>query len=933
MADFSFLSNAHPNYIDRLYAQYTQDPNTLDGSWAMFFAGFEYAGGNTTESASNFTLSPKEFNVFRLITEYRERAHFLSDTNPIRHRKDRHAKLGIECFGLTEADLQTQFVAGNELGLGTASLQQILDKLHEIYLGHIGFEYAYIQNVEMRDWIRRRIEGHSSKNYGLNSAKKLRILDKLNEGVGFEQFLDAKFSSTKRFSLEGGDTTIPALDALINRSAVFGVEEVTIGMAHRGRLNVLCNIMGKTYKQVLGEFEGKFAPEQEEETNKEGENNKPKEIMGSGDVKYHLGFSSQVTTPEGNQIYLKLLPNPSHLECAAPVVQGYTRAKIDLTYNGDVNKVLPITLHGDAAIAGQGVVYETLQMSRLEGYLTGGTVHFIINNQIGFTTVFEDARTGNYCTSLAAMTDSPVLHVNGNDPEAVVWAMEFAADYRQTFHNDIFIDMVCYRKWGHNEGEDAGYTNLRIFKEVLMNYKDIKDYYEKENPRDLYAARLVAENVITPEKLEAMKSVFREHLQHDLDDVKQDILGYTHQPTEKAWRELKRKNFTAADFEKSPVTAIDKTTVEKILKHINRKPENFNVYDKVDRLLKGLTKSIENDKLDWGTGELLAYGSLLLEGFDVRMSGQDVKRGTFSHRQSVFFDTQDELEYNRINDLAEEQGQFRIFNSLLAEFAVMGFEYGYSLATATSLVIWEGQFGDFFNGAQTIVDQFIVAGETKWKRQSGLVLLLPHGMEGQGPEHSSGRIERFLQQCAEWNITIANASTPANMFHLLRRQQHRNFRKPLVVFTPKSLLRAEFCTSSVADFTTGGFQEVIDDAMFTTKNAKNAKRLILCSGKVYYDLLKKRTELEKTDVALVRLEQLYPFPQTQVDAILAKYKNAKLVWVQEEAENMGAARHLIATFRRDLHVIARPNAAAPAVGFMAVHKAQDAALMNEAFNY
>lgn len=936
MADLSFISNAHPNYIEGLYQQYKQTPDSLDGSWAQFFAGFEYAAngnnGSTTHAAAapNIALSSKEFQVFALINAYRERAHFLSDTNPIRHRKDRNAQLALANFGLTDADLQTPFVAANELGLGTATLQQIIDKLTDIYLGHIGFEFMYIQHVEMREWLRRRIETHSSKNYGLTPNKKQRILDKLNEGVGFEQFLDAKFTSTKRFSLEGGDTTIPALDALINRSAIFGTQEVTIGMAHRGRLNVLCNILGKTYKQVLGEFEGKFAPDEDQKTSD------VKVVMGSGDVKYHLGFSSQITTPEGNDVYLRLLPNPSHLECAAPVVQGYTRAKIDLTYGGDVNKVLPITIHGDAAIAGQGVVYETLQMSGLEGYATGGTVHFIINNQIGFTTVFEDARTGNYCTSLAAMTNSPVLHINGNDPEAVVWAMEFAADYRQTFHNDIFIDMVCYRKWGHNEGEDAGYTNLRIFKEVLVNYKDIKDYYEKENPRDLYAARLIAEKVITPESLEAMKSVFREHLQHDLDDVKQDILGYTRQPIEKAWRELKRGTFTEADFENSPKTAVEKAVIEKILTHLNRKPDNFNVYDKVDRLLKGLTKSIEADKLDWGTCELLAYGSLLLEGYDVRMSGQDVKRGTFSHRQSVFFDTKEELEYNRISDIAADQGQFRIFNSLLSEFAVMGFEYGYSLATPNSLVVWEGQFGDFFNGAQTIVDQFIVAGETKWKRQSGLVLLLPHGMEGQGPEHSSGRMERFLQQCAEWNITIANASTPANMFHLLRRQLHRNFRKPLVVFTPKSLLRDDACTSPVADFTTGGFQEVLDDVLFMgdrIKNAKNVKRLILCSGKVYYDLLKQRTELGKTDVALVRVEQLYPFPQTQIDAILAKYKQAKLVWVQEEAENMGAARHLLATFRPDLHVIARPAAAAPAVGFMAVHKTQQADLMAAAFAY
>ncbi len=925
MANLSFITNAHPNYIEGLYQQFKQDSSLLDGSWAQFFAGFEYAAdaaGTATNGAATtqtFAFSDKEFKVLNLINGYRERGHFLSDTNPIRHRKDRHAKLALEDFGLSTNDLNTPFLAGNELGLGTATLQQIVDRLNDIYTGHIAFEYMYIVNDDMREWVRRRIEAHSSKNYSLTDVKKRRILDKLNEGVGFEQFLDAKFTSTKRFSLEGGDTTIPAIDALINRSAIFGVKEVTIGMAHRGRLNVLCNIMGKTYKQVLGEFEGKFANEGE--------------MMGSGDVKYHLGFSSQITTLEGNKVYLKLLPNPSHLECAAPVVQGYTRAKIDLEYDGNVNEVLPITIHGDAAIAGQGVVYETLQMSGLEGYHTGGTVHFVINNQIGFTTVFEDARTGNYCTSLAAMTNSPVLHVNGNDPEAVVWAMEFAADYRQTFHNDIFIDMVCYRKWGHNEGEDAGYTNLRIFKEVLVNYKDIKDYYEKENPRDLYAARLLVEKVITEEQLDAMKSVFREHLQQDLDDIKQNKLGYTYQEGEKAWKELKRDSFDAADFVHSPETGVNREVIEKILAHLNRKPEGYNIYDKVDRLLKGLTKAIETDKLDWGTAELLAYGTLLLEGQDVRMSGQDVKRGTFSHRQSVFFDTKDEREYSRISDIAENQGKFRIFNSLLSEFAVMGFEYGYSLANPKSLVIWEGQFGDFFNGAQTIIDQFIVAGETKWKRQSGLVLLLPHGMEGQGPEHSSGRIERFLQQCAEWNITIANASTPANMFHLLRRQQHRNFRKPLVVFTPKSLLRAEACTSSIAEFTTGGFQEVIDDAMFTAKTAKNAKRVILCSGKVYYDLAKKRQDENRSDVALVRLEQLYPFPQAQVEAILAKYKKAELVWVQEEAENMGAARHLQVVFDGNLRVIARPAAAAPAVGLMTMHRSQETDLFAEAFNY
>jgi 2-oxoglutarate dehydrogenase E1 component len=927
---FSHTTNAHPAYIENLYRQYKTDAASIDGSWAQFFSGFEYAtqnlngdlnSANGDPNATAPQLSTKEFQVLDLIQAYRHRAHLLSDTNPIRPRKDRKADLALSLFGLSDADMQTAFVAGNELGLGTATLAQILDKLNNIYCGHIGFEFSYIENSERRNWLQSRIEAHNSTNYNFTKDQKDRILFKLNQAVGFEKFLDKKYGATKRFSLEGGDTTIPAIDAMINRAAEHGVEEVVIGMAHRGRLNVLTNILGKTYKQLLGEFEGKSTAN--------------KETMGSGDVKYHLGYSSQVTTPEGHSVYLKLMPNPSHLECVNAVVEGFTRAKLDIEYGGDVRKVLPILLHGDAALAGQGIVYETVQMSQLEGYHTGGTVHIVTNNQIGFTTDFEDARSSYYCTSIASLVEAPVFHVNGDDPEAVAFAVRLAADYRHAFHSDVFIDIVCYRKWGHNEGEDANFTNGKMFKHIRANYKDIKDYYEDNNPFELYSKRLVANGSVPQATVDAMKAELDAKLQMDLQDIKEDKLDYTYQEAEHAWRDLKKQRpqgATAADLASSIATGFDKKEIERILAHLQTLPKDFKLYDKVERLLKGLKKTIEADALDWGTAELLAYATLMLEGKDVRMSGQDVKRGTFSHRQCVFFDTDEEQQYNRIATLADTKGKFRIYNSLLSEFAVMGFEYGYSLATPNSLVLWEGQFGDFYNGAQTIVDQFITSGETKWGRMSGLVLLLPHGMEGQGPEHSSGRIERFLQQCAEDNMTVANVSTPANLFHILRRQMERPFRKPLILFTPKSLLRHPLCVSKVSDFAEGThFQEVMDDAKFDTKSSKSVKKLVLCCGKIYYELLEKQTADNRNDIALARLEQFYPFPQAQVDALVAKYPKAELVWVQEEAENMGAARHLQSTFRTDLNIIARPSAAAPAVGYKVRHDAEQAEIIAKVF--
>ena len=927
MADYSYISNAHPAYIENLYVQYQTNPTAIDGSWAQFFEGFDYAlqSGDATDSltdsyrdggaktrtdgaaAITASLSLKEFSVLALIEAYRNRAHLVSNTNPIRQRVDRHANLQLSRYGLSEADKTTAFVAGNELGLGTATLQEIIARLEAIYCQHIGFEITCIEATDRREWLLRRIESQTG-NFDFATDKKLRILKKLNDAVDFEKFLHTKYIGQKRFSLEGGETAIAALDAAITRAAQFGTEEIVIGMAHRGRLNVLANTLGKTYKQILNDFEGKSIPTEK--------------TMGSGDVKYHLGYSSQVVTPDGKQMYLKLLPNPSHLEVVNPVVEGFARAKTDIVYQQDSNKLLPILIHGDAAVAGQGVVYETIQMSQLEGYHTGGTLHFVINNQIGFTTDFDDARSSNYCTAAALLVQAPVFHVNGDDPEAVVFAMELAADYRREFRADIFIDMVCYRRHGHNEGDDPEYTNFLL-------YQDIKDH---KNPREVYAAQLIANGVIDQSYVDKLDKDLWDLMQIDLDQIKQQPLPYTYQEPEQAWRELQRRT-TAEDFITSPETGVADTQIKMILQHLLTVPADFHPISKVNRLLKNLQKTIDDDKLDWGTSELLAYASLLLEGKDVRMSGQDVKRGTFSHRHAVFFDTDTGKQYNRLNTITPKgQGTFRIYNSLLSEYAVMGFEYGYSLASPNSLVIWEAQFGDFFNGAQTIVDQFITAGETKWNRKSGLVLLLPNGMEGQGPEHSSGRVERFLQQCAEYNMTVANVTSPANFFHLLRRQLHRPFRKPLVVMTPKSLLRHPLCVSAISDFANGGFQELIDDNKFDTAAvAKKVTRVLLCSGKIYYDLLAKQTELDSKNIAIVRLEQIYPFPETQMNAVIAKYPKAELVWVQEEHENMGSVRHLRATHLPQVRVIARDSSASPASGFKKVHDQEQIDIVNVAF--
>ncbi|MCO6459935.1 MAG: 2-oxoglutarate dehydrogenase E1 component [Saprospiraceae bacterium] len=911
MSDFSFINNAHPNVIESLYRDYLKDPESIDKEWGLFFSGFDYsmkfdgiAKGSGT--AANEDIA-KEIGVSNLINAFRLRGHLLSTTNPIRGRKNRAPHLDLNDYSLSESDMGVRFQAGNIIGLNNATLAEIIVHLKKVYCSNLGFEFAHIENWERRNWLQNKIENRTHKeDYGIPVERKHKILEKLNEAVMFEEFLHTKFIGQKRFSLEGGETTIAALDAMVDFGADKGVEEVIIGMAHRGRLNVLANIMGKTYEQIFTEFEGTAIPDQS---------------FGDGDVKYHLGYSSQVETLSGKQVYLKLVPNPSHLEAVDPVVEGFARAKADIMYKSNYDKILPILIHGDAAAAGQGVVYEVVQMSQLEGYLTGGTVHFVINNQIGFTTDFEDGRSSTYCTASASLVQAPVFHVNGDDPEAVVFAVELAIEYRQMFNCDVFIDMVCYRKHGHNEGDDPKFTQPQMY-DIIAKHP---------NPREIYLKQLFSRGDISKEEAERLEKAYWSNLQARLDEVKQKPLPYTYQEPELAWKAL-RKTFDPADFKVSPKTGVKKEIVEKIINHLQQLPPGFKPLSKVNRLLKGKEELVKEGILDWAMAELSAYGTILLEGKDVRMSGQDVRRGTFSHRHATFRDAETFETYNRLTGLSDDQGRFFIYNSLLSEFAVLGFEYGYAMANPNSLVLWEAQFGDFANGAQTIMDQFITSGETKWQRMSGLVLLLPHGYEGQGPEHSSARLERFLSMCADFNVTVANITTPANFFHVLRRQLARPFRKPLIVMSPKSLLRHPECISPIADFATGtAFKEVFDEAELTKVKADKISKVIFCTGKIYYDLVDFRRKNKITNTAIIRIEQLYPYPQDQVDAIFAKYKNAQFKWVQEEPANMGALSYIKNLFPVGTAMVSRKASSSTATGFKKTHDKQQADLMIKAF--
>lgn len=914
MKDFQYITNPHPAYIESLYQDFIKNPSSIDIEMRKFFEGFDFAvsmsssgekavADGNTDSQTTVQFA-KELSVYQLIQAYRRKGHLIATTNPVRQRKDRSANLTLENFGLSEADLSSNFEIGKFIGLGKASLQTIITHLKKCYTNNLGVEFRADTSTKKMEWMIHAVEHTMLLPVPLQQRK--RILQKLNEGVMFEKFLHTKYIGQKRFSLEGGETTIAALDAIIDIASQNNVQEVVIGMAHRGRLNILANIMGKTYEQIFSEFEGTATPDT---------------TMGSGDVKYHLGYSSDIISASGNKINLKLCPNPSHLEAVDPVVVGFSRCKADVLYDSDFDKILPILIHGDASVAGQGVVYEVLQMSNLKGYYTGGTIHFIINNQIGFTTDFDDARSADYCTSIAAMVKAPVLHVNGDDPEAVVKAVEIATRYRQEFNSDIFIDMVCYRKHGHNEGDEPKFTQPQLYALIEKH----------PNPREVYTQYLMDNGEPDAKALaKEMEQKFIADLQERLDGVKQNPLPYILQKPELWWNNLKRA--VPADFESSPVTAISKKDFSLLFDQLMKWPVDFKPLKKVEKLLQDKVKLYtDHQKVDWATAELMAYGSLLLEGKDVRMSGQDVKRGTFSHRHAVLYDEATNVEYNRLNHLSDTQNLFRIYNSLLSEYAVLGFEYGYSMANPNALVIWEAQFGDFCNGAQTMIDQFIAAAETKWQRMNGLVMLLPHGYEGQGPEHSSARMERFLQMCAESNMVITNVTTAANFFHVLRRQLTWQFRKPLINFSPKANLRHPGSYSLEADFTKGGFKEVIDDEL--VNNAGEVKKVILCSGKMYFDLAEKQLKDNRKDIALIRLEQIHPLPQNQLDLLHAKYKKAKWFWVQEEPLNMGAATFLKMNLQTiNFSVISRSASASTATGYAKIHIKEQLEIIEKAFS-
>ncbi|MGB5819534.1 MAG: 2-oxoglutarate dehydrogenase E1 component [Saonia sp.] len=903
MDKYSFLNTAHTSFFAELYDKYLVNPDSVEPSWRAFFQGFDFGqetaldevdvssqNGATSMANGELVAIPesvqKEFRVVKLIDAYRNRGHLFTETNPVRERRKYTPTLDIEQFGLSNDDLDTVFNAGEIIGIGARTLSNIIKHLKRIYCDAIGVEYMYMRNPERLEWVQNWLNVNDN-HPNFDSDRKKYILKKLNQAVSFESFLHTKYVGQKRFSLEGNESLIPALDAVVERAAEMGVEQFVMGMAHRGRLNVLTNIFGKQAKDIFSEFDGK---DYEQE-------------VFDGDVKYHLGWTSDRKSDKGNKIKMNIAPNPSHLETVGAVVEGITRAKQDSHYPEDFSKVLPIVVHGDAAIAGQGIVYEVVQMANLDGYKTNGTIHIVVNNQIGFTTNYLDARSSTYCTDVGKVTLSPVLHVNADDAEAVVHASLFALEYRMRFNRDVFIDLLGYRKYGHNEGDEPRFTQPKLYKAIAKH----------KNPRDIYAARLLAEGVIQEGYVKELEKEYKASLEEELEDSRKEDKTIITPFMADEW-----KGFAAVrewEMMDAVDTTFNKEKLIKIAEVITELPEGKKFLRKIERLIGDRKKMFfETDKLDWAMGELLAYGTLLEEGFGVRMSGQDVERGTFSHRHAVMKVEDSEEEIILLNRLSEKQGQFQIYNSLLSEYGVVGFDYGYAMASPNTLTIWEAQFGDFSNGAQIMLDQYISAAEDKWKLQNGLVMLLPHGYEGQGAEHSSARMERYLQLCARDNMYVADCTTPAQMFHILRRQMKANFRKPLIIFTPKSLLRHPKAVSTVDELVSGGFQEVIDDVAADTTKIKS---LVFCTGKFYYDLLVAKEEGNRDDVALVRVEQLFPLPSEKMKAIIKKYKNIDdLVWAQEEPRNMGAWSHLLMHFdeARKFRVASRRFYASPAAG-------------------
>ncbi len=900
MDRFSFLNAAHTAFFADLYEQYLQNPDSVEPSWRSFFQGFDFAQANygsdevaqqiayvaSGDSGEISEKMQKEFNVLKLIEGYRTRGHLFTKTNPVRDRRVHGPSLALENFGLSQADLNTVFDAAKMVNMKPSSLADIIKHLENVYCQSIGVEFMYIRDPKVQEWIKNRLDINDNQpNFSVDQKKH--ILKKLNEAVSFENFLHTKYVGQKRFSLEGCEAAIPALDALIEGAADRGVEQFVMGMAHRGRLNVLANIFGKNTQNIFSEFDGK---DYDEDANFDG------------DVKYHLGLTSDRLTDSGKKINLNLAPNPSHLETVGAVIEGITRAKQDRYFADDFSKVLPIAVHGDAAVAGQGIVYEIIQMAKLDGYKTGGTIHLVINNQVGFTTNYLDARSSTYCTDVAKVTLSPVLHVNADDAEAVVHAMLFALDYRMEFGGDVFIDLLGYRKYGHNEGDEPRFTQPILYKAISKH----------KNPRDLYAEKLIQENVISTGYVKELEEAYKAKLDENLEASRKKDLTVITPFMENEWEGYKQvsDDVMLQKFD----TKFDKNQLAEIAKTITELPSDKKFISKITKLIGDRKNMVETNKLDWAMGELLAYGSLLKEGFDVRISGQDVERGTFSHRHAVVKVEDSEEEVILLDKIKDKKGNFYIYNSHLSEYGVLGFEYGYALASPKSLVIWEAQFGDFSNGAQIMIDQYISAGEDKWNNQNGLVMLLPHGYENQGAEHSSARMERYLQLCAKHNMYIADVTTPANFFHLMRRQLKTEFRKPLVVFSPKSLLRHPDVVSSMDDLANGQFQEVLDDPNVTDKKA--IKTLVFCTGKFYYDIIAKRAELGRNDVAVVRLEQLFPLAVDQIKAIIDSYPNVDdYVWAQEEPKNMGAYGYMLMNFDLVKLRLASPKAySAPAAG-------------------
>jgi len=893
MEKYSFLNAAHTDYFMELYDKYLKHPDTVEPSWRAFFQGFDFGleNGSVMRPTSDIEIPDhlkKEFAVVKLIDAYRTRGHLFTKTNPVRERRTYSPDLNFLNFGLEEEDLSTVFSAGEVMGIGPSTLEKIIIHLKEIYCDSIGVEYMYIRRPEKIDWIQKRLNSNNNHPNFTGDQKK-HILSKLNEAVSFENFLHSKFVGQKRFSLEGGESLIPALDSIIDLAAEKGVEEFVMGMAHRGRLNTLVNIFGKSAKDIFNEFEGKDYSE---------------EILFDGDVKYHLGWTCQRKTDSGKKINLNIAPNPSHLETVGAIVQGITRAKQNDDFSGDSSKVIPIIVHGDAAIAGQGLPYEIVQMAGLKGYKTGGTIHIIVNNQIGFTTNYLDARTSTYCTDVGKVTLCPIFHVNSDDVEAVVHASIFALEYRMRFNQDVFIDLLGYRKYGHNEGDEPRFTQPKLYKAIAKH----------KNSREIYSEVLLNEGLVNQEYLNKIKIDYKEKLEKAYEETSKSI-----ETTITDFMVDKWKGYIKADkkvLKNEIKTKVSNSNLEIIAKTISSLPRDKKFLRKIERLIDDRKSMFfEKDKIDWAMAEMLAFGSILMQGYNIRISGQDVQRGTFSHRHAILKSEESEEEIVLLDNIdSETKGTFNVYNSLLSEYGVLGFDYGYAMASPKTLTIWEAQFGDFSNGAQIIIDQYISASEDKWKLQNGIVLFLPHGYEGQGAEHSSARIERYLQLCAKDNMILANCTTPANLFHLLRRQILANYRKPLIVFTPKSLLRHPLVVSKKEDFIKGKFQLLIPDKEVLPEKART---LVFCSGKFYYDLIKAREEKNRKDIAIVRIEQIFPLPIDQINNQLNLYSKTKdIVWAQEEPKNMGPLSYLLLHFEKisTFRLASRPFSDATASG-------------------